>query len=115
MKTRAAFEMIGWIVTCCSIEAALVPMCAAATDSRAAIKEIVTQHERAVLEVFKTHDKQSFVKLCRPEFYEITGEGAINTLQDELTELHDYVLGEYQMDDIAVSVLSDTVALIRIG
>ena len=113
MKTRAPFAMIGWIVACCSIEAALVPLCVAAPDTRAAIKEIITQHERAALEAFKTHDKQSFTKLCRPDFYEITSGGAINTLRDELAELDDYVLGEYQMDDVLVTVLSDTVALIR--
>jgi len=71
------------------------------------------QHEKAALEAFKTHDKEAYAKLCCEEFYEITSDGTINTLQAELKELDDYVLGEYKMDDIVVTILSDTVALIR--
>ena len=77
------------------------------------IKTAVLQHERAALEAFKTHDKAAYLKLCLPEFYEITSDGTINTLRDQLIELDDYVLGEYHMEDVVITVISNAVALIR--
>jgi len=85
----------------------------AAPNDHAALKEIITQHEKATLEAFRTHDKKAYAKLCCEEFYEIPSDGKINTLQAELQELDDYVLGKYKMDDVVVTIFSDTLALIR--
>ena len=113
MKINAVFSTIGWVAFCGLFDATLVSTSIAAPDDQAAVKEVVRQHEKAALEAFKTHDKEAYAKLCCEEFYEITSDGTINTLQAELKELDDYVLGEYKMDDIVVTILSDTVALIR--
>jgi len=113
MKLNAVFSTIGWVAFCGLFDATLVGTYIAAPDDQAAVKEVVRQHEKAALEAFKTHDKEAYAKLCCEEFYEITSDGTINTLQAELKELDDYVLGEYKMDDIVVTILSDTVALIR--
>jgi hypothetical protein len=113
MKLNAIFSMIGWVVFCSLFDAALVSTSTAAPDDQAAVKEVVRQHEKAALEAFKTHDKEAYAKLCSEEFYEITSDGKINSLQAELKELDDYVLGEYKMDNVVVTILSDTVALIR--
>jgi len=85
----------------------------AAMVEEPSIEATITQHERAALETFRTHDKQTYLRLCLPSFYEITSNGTINSLQDQLNELDDYVLGDYQMDDVVVTVLSNTLALIR--
>ena len=113
MKLNAVFSTIGWVAFCGLFDATLVSTYIAAPDDQAAVKAVVRQHEKAALEAFKTHDKEAYAKLCCEEFYEITSDGTINTLQAELKELDDYVLGEYKMDDIVVTILSDTVALIR--
>ena len=113
MKLNAVFSTIGWVAFCGLFDATLVSTSIAAPDDQAAVKEVVRQHEKAALEAFKTHDKEAYAKLCCEELYEITSDGTINTLQAELKELDDYVLGEYKMDDIVVTILSDTVALIR--
>jgi hypothetical protein len=113
MKLNAVFSMIGWLAFCGLFDAILVSTSIAAPDDQAAVKEAIRQHEKAALEAFKTHDKKTYAKLCCEEFYEITSDGKINTLQAELQELDDYVLGEYKMDDVVVTIFSDTVALIR--
>ena len=64
---------------------------------------------------FRTHDKAAYRSLCLGSFYEITSDGSINTLQDELQELDDYVLGDYKMEGVVVTVVSDSVALIHYG
>jgi len=66
MKTR--------ILTVALVALAL-PIIAFAQQDRAAIKEVIRQHERAALEAFKTHDKKTYTNLCCDEFYEITSDG----------------------------------------
>jgi len=77
------------------------------------IKDSIVQHEKAAIEAFRTHDKKTYAKLCLPSFYEITDSGTVNTLADELKELDDYVLGDYRMEDVTVTLVSDSAALIR--
>jgi hypothetical protein len=113
MKLNAVFSTIRWVAFCGLLDATLVSTSIAAPDDQAAVKEVIRQHEKAALEAFRTHDKITYAKLCCEEFYEITSGGTINTLQAELQELDDYVLGEYRMDDVLVTILSDSVALIR--
>jgi hypothetical protein len=86
---------------------------AAPANDPAAIQEAVVQHETATLNTFRSHDKAALLRLCLPGFYEITADGTINTLQDQLAELDDYVLGAYRMEDVHVTLVSGTVALIR--
>ncbi|MEP6657588.1 MAG: DUF4440 domain-containing protein [Betaproteobacteria bacterium] len=113
MKANAVFLMIRWIAFICLCNATFVGVSSAAGSDHAKIQAIIIQRQKTALEAFKTHDKTSYTKLCLPDFYEITSEGVINTLQDQLKELDDYVLGDYRMEDVAVTVVSSTVALIR--
>ena len=85
----------------------------AATSNDASVRATVVQRERAALEAFRSHDKKSYLTLCLPSFYEITSDGTVNSLQDELKELDDYVLGDYHMEDVVVTMPSPQVALIR--
>jgi len=85
----------------------------AATVEEAEIEATITRLEKTVLEAFRTHDKRTYLLLCLPSFYEITSDGTINSLQDQMQELDDYVLGDYRMDDVVVTVVSSTLALIR--
>ena len=85
----------------------------AASDNVAAIQTVIVQREKATLEAFRTHDKNAYLRLCLPNFYEITSDGSVNSLQDQLNELDDYVLGEYRMDDVVVTIVTSSVALIR--
>lgn len=102
--------MFAGIVLC---NAARADATSVSEDERRAISAIVLKNEKATLETFRSHDKATYLKLCLPEFYEITADGGINSLQDQLTELDDYVLGEYRMEDVVITVLSATAALIR--
>ena len=113
MKSNEVFLVVRWIAFICLCNATFVGVCGAAGSDDAKIQTIIIQREKAALEAFKTHDKTSYTKLCLPEFYEITSEGVINTLRDQLNELDDYVLGDYRMEDVVVTVVSSTVALIR--
>ena len=106
MKFAFLFLIIGCLITSPTSSRAGIP-------DDAAISAIIAKREKAALETFKTHDKKSYADLCLPDFYEITSQGTINTLQDELKELDDYVLGDYRMEDVVVTVLSSTTALIR--
>jgi hypothetical protein len=85
----------------------------AATVEESNIEATIKRLERAVLETYKTNDKKTYLLLSLPSFYEITSDGTINTLQDQLNELDDYVLGDYRMDEVVVTVVSSTLALIR--
>ncbi len=96
-----------WLVLC-----ALSPALTSAAEPDS-LRDVIVQHEKAALEVFKTHDKTAFLKLVRPDFYEITSGGEINGVSEQLQELDEYVLGNYRMDDVVVTVVSPTVALIR--
>jgi hypothetical protein len=87
--------------------------CVAAPSDQAELKSTIVARETAALETFKNHDKTLFKQLCLPGFYEVTSDGTINTLEDELLELDDYVLGHYTMDDVVVTLLPNNVALIR--
>ena len=95
----------------------IVPVRSAAQDRAShedtSIQTVIRKHETAALEAFRTHDKAAYRSLCLGSFYEITSDGSINTLQDELQELDDYVLGDYTMEDVVVTVVSDSIALIR--
>ena len=108
-----ADSSIARYASCFALAMALTGNRVAASDDQAAIRAAVIQHEQAALLAFRTHDKASYLRLCLPGFYEITSDGTINTLQDQLTELEDYVLGEYRMEDVVVTVVSPSVALIR--
>jgi hypothetical protein len=112
MKTGAVLTN-GVFMACCLTYATLLGATTGAQNGQASISTLIVQHEKATLEAFKTHDKKSYARLCLPGFYEITSGGTINTLEDELRELDDYVLGEYRMEDVVVTVLSSTAALIR--
>jgi hypothetical protein len=113
MRRQHVSPIIGWIATCWLVNATLVGICIAAANDPGDITTTIVKHEKAALDAFKTHDKKSYANLCLPSFYEITSGGAINSLKDQLNELDDYVLGEYRMDDVVVTVLSGNVALIR--
>jgi hypothetical protein len=108
-----AYSLLTWFVSCFALALALAGNAVAVTDDQTAIRAAVLQHEQAALNAFRTHDKASYLRLCLPSFYEITSDGTINTLEDQLTELEDYVLGEYRMEDAVVTVISPSVALIR--
>jgi hypothetical protein len=85
----------------------------AASADDAAIKSRVIEREKATLQAWKTHDKKAYKDLCLPGFYEITSSGSVNNLEDQLKSLDDYTLGDYQMTDVAVTLVSETTALIR--
>ena len=108
-----AYSLVAWLASCFALGMALAGNSVAASDDQTAIRAAVLQHEQAALNAFRTHDKASYLRLCLPSFYEITSDGTINTLQDQLTELEDYVLDEYRMEDAVVTVVSPSVALIR--
>jgi hypothetical protein len=110
---ETAHSLITRFASCFALAMALAGNSVAASDDQAAIRATVLQHEKAALNAFRTHDKATYVRLCLPSFYEITSDGTINTLQDQLTELEDYVLGEYRMEDVVVTVVSPSVSLIR--
>jgi hypothetical protein len=84
MKLNAVFFTIGRLAFCGLFTAMLGTTSVAAPNDHAALKEIITQHEKATLEAFRTHDKRAYANLCCEEFYEITSDGKINTLQAEL-------------------------------
>jgi len=104
---------MAWLAGCFALAVAFSGHSFAASDDQMAIYATVIRHEQAALDAFKTHDKASYLQLCLPTFYEITSDGTINTLQDQLRELDDYVLGEYRMEDTVVTVVAPSVALIR--
>ena len=108
-----AHSLITRLASCFALAMALAGNSVAASDDQAAIRAAVLQHEQAALNAFRTHDKATYVRLCLSSFYEITSDGTINTLQDQLTELEDYVLGEYRMEDVVVTIISPSVSLIR--
>jgi hypothetical protein len=87
--------------------------CAAATGDQVDLTSTIVARETAALETFKNHNKTLLKQLCLPGFYEITSDGSVNTLGDELLELDDYVLGRYKMEDVVVTLLPNDVALIR--
>ena len=113
MKSNSLFSKIACLIGCCLISSTLATASGSATDDEAAIKAIVLRREGATLAAFMTHDKKLYAELCLPGFYEITSAGIINTLQDELKELDDYVLSDYHMEDVVITVVSSTTALIR--
>jgi hypothetical protein len=92
---------------------ASLPASSAAPSGEAAVKLRVVEREKASLQAWKTHDKKAYKALCLPGFYEITASGAVNTLADQLEALDDYTLGDYQMTEVAVTLVSETTALIR--
>jgi hypothetical protein len=77
------------------------------------VTDEIIKNEVAAIDAFRTHDKETFKRLCLPSFYEVTSDGGVNPLADELKELDDYVLIEYQMKDVVVTRASDDVALVR--
>lgn len=79
----------------------------------AAVKSRVIEREKATLQAWKTHDKKAYKELCLPTFYEITSSGSVNNLEDQLKQLDDYTLSDYQMTDVVVTLVSETTALIR--
>jgi len=113
MKTKSFISRFLWLTACCAFSSTLTAASGPDASDAAEIKATIAKREKQALETFKTHDKKLYAELCLPDFYEITSEGTINTLQDELKELDDYVLGDYRMEDVVVTVLSRTTALIR--
>jgi hypothetical protein len=87
--------------------------CVAEPRDQAELKATIVARETAALESFRNHNKTLYKQLCLAEFYEVTSDGSINTLEDELQELDDYVLGPYKMEDVVVTLLSGDAALIR--
>jgi Domain of unknown function (DUF4440) len=113
MRSHFVLSLGALLASCLTCTLALVGSASAASDDLAAIQATVLQHEKAALHAFRTHDKTSYLRLCLPSFYEITSDGTVNTLQDQLSELDDYLLGEYRMEDVVVTVVTSAVALIR--
>jgi hypothetical protein len=105
--------MSGVLLTCMLLALNTWNDCAAATGDQVDPTSTIVARETAALETFKNHDKTLLKQLCLPGFYEITSDGSVNTLSDELLELDDYVLGHYKMEDIVVTLLPNDVALIR--
>jgi hypothetical protein len=113
MRFYSVFSLGAFLVSCLTCTLALAGESSAASDNSAKIQAAVLEREKAALNAFRTHDKDSYLGLCLPSFYEITSDGTINTLQDQLNELDDYVLGDYRMEDVVVTVVMSAVALIR--
>jgi hypothetical protein len=113
MRTYSVLSLYALLASCLTCMLIPAGSSLAASDDLAAIQAVVIQHEKAALDAFRTHDKSAYLRLCLPTFYEITSEGSINTLQDQLNELDDYLLGEYRMEDVVVTVVTSAVALIR--
>ena len=101
------------LLTCMLLVQLTWNTCVAGARDQAGLKATIVARETAALETFKNHDKSLYRRLCLPGFYEVTSDGSINTLEDELQELDDYVLGQYKMDDVVVTLLPNNVALIR--
>jgi hypothetical protein len=113
MRAYSVLSFVARLASCLACALAVVGSSFAASDDQAAIEAAVLQHEKAALHAFRTHDKSSYLRLCLPSFYEITSDGTVNTLQDQLNELDDYVLGEYRMENVVITVVTSAVALIR--
>jgi len=109
----SAHSLVKRFATSLALAVALAGNCLAGSYDEAATRATVLQHEQATLNAFRTHDKAAYLRLCLPSFYEITSDGTINPLQEQLIELEDYVLGEYQMEDVVVTLVAHSVALIR--
>ena len=101
------------LLTCILLAQCACNTCVAASSNQVELKSTIVARETAALETFKNHDKTLYKQLCLPGFYEVTSDGSINTLEDELLELDDYVLGQYKMEDVVVTLLPNNVALIR--
>ena len=101
------------LLTCMLLAQSTWNTCVAAPSDQVELKSTIVSRETAALESFRNHDKALFKQLCLPGFYEVTSDGSINTLEDELQELDDYVLGDYKMEDVVVTLLPNNVALIR--
>ena len=113
MNPRPRLKWIGRLSAGLLICLASLHDSSAASSDDAAIKSRIIERERASLQAWKTHDKKAYQELCLPAFYEITASGGVNTLEDQFKALDDYTLGEYQMTEVAVTLVSETTALIR--
>jgi hypothetical protein len=104
MSSRPGFKWIGCLLVC---------LASAASAEEAVTKARIIEREKASLQAWKTHDKKAYQELCLPGFYEITASGGVNNLEDQLKALDDYTLGDYEMTEVAVTLVSETTALIR--
>ncbi len=86
--------------------------CADKKCAKCDAKSLIAQ-EKAVWEAYKSKDAKALSNLLAEDSYEVDEEGEILNKQEQLQNVKDLTISEYQMKDVQVVVVSPAVVVVR--
>lgn len=79
----------------------------------AALEAQLMGMEKGTWEAAKRQDVKAFAAVCLDDCVEIYGDGTVLPIKDVLAQVPDTVIGEYKIEDMAVTFPVKTTALVR--
>jgi hypothetical protein len=86
---------------------------AAKPSKTAALEAQLIALETGTWEAAKRQDAKAFAAVCLDDCVEIYGDGTVLPIKDVLAQVPDTVIGEYKIEDIAVTFPINQTALVR--